>query len=64
MMSKLVHEIGIIVLVALLYSIPILTVFSFIYMWPSFFKFTLIVVSVIELIALSEIIGDMASRGE
>jgi hypothetical protein len=64
MLSKLVYEIGIIVLVALLYSIPILTVFSFIYMWPSFFKFILIVVSVIELIALSEIIEDMASRGE
>jgi hypothetical protein len=64
MMSKLVYEIGIIVLVALLYSIPILTVFSFIYMWPSFFKFILIVVSVIELLALSEIIADMVSRGE
>lgn len=63
-MSKLVYEIGIIVLVALLYSIPILTAFSFIYTWPHSFQFALILVSVIELFTLSYIIADMVSRGE
>lgn len=52
-MKKIIYEIGILVVTAFLYAIPILTACSFIYDWYTGVQFVLIVTSIIELIGLS-----------
>lgn len=62
-MKKLVYGIGILVVTAFLYAIPILTACSFIYDWYTGVQFVLIVTSIIELIGLSSLIDFIADFG-
>ena len=63
-MTDIVYEIGVFILAAILYAIPILTACSFIYQWDGFFQVVLIIASMIEFCGLSVLIGDEVSRGE
>lgn len=58
-MRKIAYTIGIFVLTVILYTIPILTVCSFIYNWASSLQFILISVSIIEFLILSYLLGDV-----
>jgi hypothetical protein len=63
-MKIIVNIIGVFVLTAILYAIPILTACSFIYEWNGRFQLVLIVVSIIEFGGLATLITDDISRGE
>lgn len=63
-MTDIVYSIGVFVVTAILYAIPILTACSFIYEWDGFFQVVLIVASVIEFFGLSVLIADEVSRLE
>lgn len=56
-MTNIVYEIGVFVVAAILYAIPILTACSFIYKWDGFFQMVLIVISMIEFCGLSALIN-------
>lgn len=61
-MKKIVYGIGVLVITMLLYTIPILTVCSFIYDWHNSVQFTLIVTSIIEWMGLSCLISDFGGE--
>lgn len=63
-MKTIVYEIGVFVVAAILYAIPILTACSFIYEWDGFFQVVLFIASMIEFCGLSVLIADKVSRGE
>ena len=63
-MTIIVYEIGVFVLSAILYAIPILTTCSFIYDWDGFFQLALIVASLIEFCGLIVLIADKVNKGE
>lgn len=63
-METIVYEIGVFVVTAILYAIPILTTCSFIYEWDGFFQVVLIIASMIEFCGLSVLIADKVSRRE
>lgn len=62
-MKTIVYEIGVFVVVTILYAIPILTACSFIYEWDEFFRVVLFIASMIEFFGLSALIADKVSRG-
>lgn len=57
-METIIYEIGVFVITAILYAIPILTACSFIYEWNGFFQLVLIVASIIEFLGLGTLIVD------
>lgn len=61
-METIIYEIGVFVITAILYAIPILTACSFIYEWDGFFQFVLVVASMIEFCGLSTLIVDKADN--
>ena len=63
-MKVIVYIIGVFVVTAILYAIPILTICSFIYEWDGFLKTVLIGVSIIECLGLGCSIADKVSRKE
>lgn len=63
-MENIVYVIGVYVVAAILYAIPILTACSFIYEWGGFFQFVLIVASAIELCGLGVLIAEVTVNDE
>lgn len=63
-MTTIVYELGVFVVTAILFAIPILTACSFIYEWDGFFQVVLIVASLIEFCGLSSLIADKVSEKE
>ena len=61
-MTSIVYELGVFVLTAILYAIPILTACSFIYEWDGFFQLVLIVASIIEFLGLGTLIVDKSDN--
>lgn len=61
-METIVYEIGVFVVSAILYAIPILTACSFIYEWDGFFQVVLIIASIIEFCGISVLIADKVNR--
>ena len=61
-METIIYEIGVFVITAILYAIPILTACSFIYEWDGFFQLVLIVASMIEFCGLSTLIVDKSDN--
>lgn len=59
-MKDTIIIIGSIVVSLLLMGIPIIMTISFIYDWPAFFKFVLVMFSLGELLVLSMLIGQNA----
>lgn len=57
-METIIYEIGVFVITAILYAIPILTACSFIYGWDGFIQLVLIVASMIEFVELGFLIID------
>ena len=63
-MKDIVYEIGVFIVTAILYVIPIITACSIIYEWDGFLKTLLIIASIIEFLGLYVLIDDKISRGE
>lgn len=63
-MKAIVYIIGVFVVTAILYAIPILTICSFIYEWDGFLKTVLLMVSIIECCGLGSLIADMVCKEE
>ena len=61
-MKIVIYELGIFVLISILYAIPILTACSFIYEWDGFFQLVLIIASMIEFCGLGVLIVDKTSN--
>ena len=63
-MEDIVYIIGLLIVTAILYAIPILTVCSIIYEWDGFLRILLIMASIIEFLGLYILIDDKISREE
>ena len=63
-MKTIVYMIGVLIVTAILYAIPILTACSIIYKWDGFLQLGLIIVSIIEFCGLYVLIDDVVSREE
>ena len=63
-METIIYEIGVFVITAILYAIPILTACSFIYGWDGFIQLVLIVASIIEFCGISVLIVDKSDNGK
>lgn len=63
-MEAIVYMIGLFIVSAILYAIPILTACSIIYEWDGFLRILLIMASIIEFLGLYILIDDKISRGE
>lgn len=61
-METIIYEIGVFVITAILYAIPILTACSFIYGWDGFIQLVLIVASMIEFVELGFLIIDKTDK--
>lgn len=61
-MKTIIYEIGVFVITAILYAIPILTACSFIYEWDGFFQLVLVVASMIEFCGLGSLIVDKSDN--
>lgn len=64
MMKTIVYMIGLLIVTAILYAFPILTVCSIIYEWDGFLRILLILASIIEFLGLYILIDDVVSREE
>lgn len=63
-MKYIVYIIGVFVLTAILYAIPIITACSIIYEWDGLLRILLIMASIIEFLGLSVLIMDKVDREE
>lgn len=63
-MKYIVYIIGVFVLTAILYAIPIITACSIIYEWDGLLRILLIMTSIIEFLGLSVLIMDKVDREE
>ena len=63
-MKYIVYIIGVFVLTAILYAIPIITACSIIYEWDGLLRILLIMASIIEFLGLSVLIMDKVDEGE
>lgn len=63
-MEIIVFNIGVFVVTAILYAIPILTACSFIYEWNGFFQTVLIIASIIEFCWLGVLVIDKVDKWE
>ena len=61
-MEIIVFGIGVSVVAAILYAIPILTACSFIYEWDGLLKLVMMLISIIELGMLAYFVADKADR--
>lgn len=63
-MKLTIYMIGLLIVTAILYAIPILTACSIIYEWDGFLRILLIMASIIEFCGLYILIDDKISREE
>ena len=63
-METIVYTIGMFIVTAILYAIPIITACSIIYEWDGFLRILLIMASIIEFLGLSVLIMDKVDEGE
>lgn len=63
-METIVYMIGVFIVTAILYAIPIITACSIIYEWDGFLRILLILASIIEFCGLYILIDDKISREE
>ena len=63
-MEAIVYMIGVFIVTAILYAIPIITACSIIYEWDGLLKILLIMVSIIEFCGLCILIDDKISKEE
>ena len=63
-METIVYTIGMFIVTAILYAIPIITACSIIYEWDGLLRILLIMASIIEFLGLSVLIMDKVDEGE
>ena len=63
-MKVIVYFIGLLIVAAILYAIPIITACSIIYEWDGLLRILLIMASIIEFLGLSVLIMDKVDREE
>ena len=63
-MKDIIYLIGLIIITAILYAIPIITVCSFFYEWDGFLRILLILTCTIEFCGLYYLIDDKIYREE